>query len=115
MKITVRRYDKGFTLIEILIVIFVMTLTFFVIKIKIPESSLDVENEIVASQLEAIAKRKTIYLDEEICPILNCWFNAKGNINKPVTLYIEQGGIKYELVIWLGFGRFKITKRIFND
>jgi hypothetical protein len=107
--------DEGFILIELLIV-------FTVISLLLPTNHLkdfllhtDIENLIISNQLEAMATRKTVVIDSKICPLRDCWYNPKGNINKSKTLIIEEGGFQYELVIWLGFGRFKITKRLSDD
>lgn len=70
----------------------------------------DIGNSVISSQLEAIARRKTIVISNDICPRSNCWFNPRGNINQSRTISIERKGIQHELVIWLGFGRFKISK-----
>ncbi|MBV1709028.1 MAG: prepilin-type N-terminal cleavage/methylation domain-containing protein [Erysipelothrix sp.] len=107
--------DKGFILVELLIV-------FTVIGLLLPTNLLkdfplytDFENRIISNQLEAMATRKTVVIDSMICPLRDCWFNPKGNINQSRTLIIEEGGLQYELVIWLGFGRFKISKRLSDD
>lgn len=115
MKIIKQSPAKGFVLIEILLVMFVIILLLPKSVIKAPYPSLNVENLILLRQLEAIARRKTIVLDEKICPMHNCWFNPKGNINKPVTINFDERGVNYELVIWLGFGRFKIEERVSDD
>jgi hypothetical protein len=115
LRITRLRPDNGFALIEILIVMFFIAIAVSGNVIKVPIASSDIENQILLRQLEAMAKRKTILLDEEICPMQNCWFNPRGNINKPVIIEFNQKGVWYELVIWLGFGRFKVTERIFDD
>lgn len=115
MKITKPRSDNGFVLTELLILLLVMTLILPVNFIKLPKPSIDIENRIILNQLEAIAKRRTVHLDEEVCPMRDCWFNARGNINKPTTILHNQKGVYYELVIWLGFGRFKISKGISDD
>lgn len=100
---------------EFLIVLFVISLM-LPMNFKVSESVYtNIENKIVLSQLEAIANRKTVLLDTDICPMRNCWYNSRGNINKSKTFIIERKGVQYELVIWLGFGRFKISERVSDD
>lgn len=115
MKTIRRSSDKGFILIEFLIVLLVIS---FILPMNIKENidvSKDIGNTIILNQLEAMANRKTVLIDSDICPLRNCWFNPRGNVNKSKTIKIEQRGLQYELVIWLGFGRFKIKERLFDD
>ncbi len=115
MKIIKPLSVKGFVLTEILIVLFVISLMLPMYYQDFVFYNTDVKNRIIVSQLEAMAKRKTVLIDTDICPQRNCWFNPRGNVNKSRTVIIEQEGVLHEVVIWLGFGRFKISERIFDD
>jgi hypothetical protein len=105
----------GFAVTEVMIVLFLIVLIFPVKMMKEPQITMDIENQIILRQLEAMANRKTVLLDEEICQSQNCWFNPRGNINKPAIIRLTKKGVPYELVIWLGFGRFKVSKGISDD
>lgn len=115
LRIIKLKSDNGFALTDVIIVLFLIAMIFPFKFIKEPDVYLDIENQIILSQLEAMSKRKTVILDEEICPSQNCWFNSKGNINRPAIIHLIQKGVPYELVIWLGFGRFEISERISYD
>lgn len=115
MKIIEQKPGNGFALTDVIIVFFLIAMLFPLMIIEEPDVYFDFENQIILSQLEAMAKRKTVVLDEVICPSQNCWYNFKGNINKPVIIHLLQKGVPYELVIWLGFGRFEISERISDD
>lgn len=115
MKIIRQSSNKGFILTELLIVLLIISLMLPLNLNTVEIKKSNIENRIVLSQLEAIANRKTVLIDADICPLRNCWYNPRGNINKSRTINIEQRGVQYELVIWLGFGRFKISERIFDD
>lgn len=115
MKIIRQSSNRGFILTELLIVLLVISLL-LPINIKNFESKFtNIENKIILSQLEAMANRKTVLIDTVICPLRNCWYNPRGNINKSKKIKIERREVQYELVIWLGFGRFKITERLSDD
>lgn len=107
--------DDGFVIIELLVVFLILTLILPTKQLNNINISEDIENKIISNQLEAMAYRKTVVIDSKICPKRDCWFNPKGHINKARTLIVHQGGKQYELVIWLGFGRFKINERVSDD
>jgi prepilin-type N-terminal cleavage/methylation domain-containing protein len=110
-----QKSDDGFVLIELLIVLLIIGLALPAKHFRNLDETYNIEYSIITNQLEAMAHRKHVVIDSKICPLRNCWFNPKGNINKSRKLIIHQGGTQYELVIWLGFGRFKINKRISYD
>lgn len=108
MKTISQDSDKGFTLIEVILVLLAFSFFTTVGFRMFQPSEINIENTIITSQIKAMALRSSIMLDVQICPAADCWFNAKGNINKARSLIIKLGEKNVELVIWLGFGRFKI-------
>jgi hypothetical protein len=102
-------------LIEVLMVFLVIALLLPATHITGSDSDIGIENMIIYSQLEAMATRKSVYLGSEICPLNDCWFNPRGNINKSSTIFIMRKERYYELVLWLGFGRFRIKERVSDD
>jgi hypothetical protein len=83
---------KGFVLTEILIVLFVISLMLPMYYQDFVFHNAEAKNLIILSQLEAMAKRKTILMDNEICPQRDCWFNPRGNVNRSRTLIFEKRG-----------------------
>jgi hypothetical protein len=75
----------------------------------------DIHNSLITTQIKAMASRDRVMIDPLICPERNCWFNAKGNINIARTHIFTEREKTYELVQWLGFGRFRITERFLTD
>jgi hypothetical protein len=102
-------------IIEVMVVLLVITLLLPTAHAKRTDSAISIENLIMVSQLEAMATRKSVFLGSELCPLHDCWFNPRGNINKSRTIFLTRKGRRYELVIWLGFGRFKIKERFSDD
>ncbi len=114
MKTIRRSSDKGFALIEIILVLLIFSLLLPVGYNFNTQTEESIENMIITSQIKALATRSVVMVDHSICPMGDCWFNAKGNINRAKTLVVDKGGQNVELVFWLGFGRFRIKQRIFT-
>jgi prepilin-type N-terminal cleavage/methylation domain-containing protein len=108
-------FARGFVLIEVMIVLLVITLLLPATHINNVYSDNGIENMIIYSQLKAIATRKPVFLDSQLCPLNDCWFNPRGNINKSRTIFLMRKERNYELVIWLGFGRFRVKERFSDD
>lgn len=100
---------------ELLLMFLFISMIFSVEPYLLSENISDVQNSLITTQLKAMASRNRVMMDSFICPDKNCWFNAKGNINASRTFIFLKGGKTYELVQWLGFGRFQITDWIHAD
>ncbi len=62
--------------------------------------------EIINAQLTAIAFHKTVDL-KHLSSQNNIYFNHRGNINHAQSIRISRNGYAYDLVFFLGFGRYE--------
>lgn len=90
-----KRSNKGFTMVEILLVLLMISLISLVIGMPLVLES-KTTTQATHYQLEAMAKQKTIAFRDGIT------FNHRGNINQGKTIYINQR----KCVFQLGMGRY---------
>lgn len=95
--LVVKQVNKGFTLIEVLVVMFIISVFSVIFMLPVYISSANTSLNILDVQLEAMAKSERVYLNDSI------WFNERGNINQAITTNLKG----FTCVFQLGFGRFK--------
>lgn len=87
---------RGFTLVEALLVLFILSSAFLLVHPVFYKSSMSDES-IYLKQLEAMALNERVYINDDF------WFNANGNINHAGTSMIQGSYCIFQL----GFGRFR--------
>jgi len=107
-----QRHIKGFTLLETLIVLLIITSSYFSFDFN-KLTPVYQQYELIASmqyiQHQALYNSKTMIFDQRNVysndPI---YFNARGNVNKSQTITLGIKQKEYQLVIYLGGGRIEI-------
>lgn len=92
----VKQHSSGFTLIEILLVLMMISLLTLILGMPVIVSKSRFVSDVASYQLKAMANYKTIDFTKGIT------FNHKGNINAAKTISIQG----YRCVFQLGMGRY---------
>ncbi len=95
---------KGFSLIELLCVFFILSMIFITLPVRIPPKISSIKNfeqTLLLTQMHAMAHKKyTVFpLDNRVR------FNASGNVNQAMTIRIDDVST---CTITLGAGRFYV-------
>lgn len=121
---------NGFTLVEMLIVLFIVSMLGFGLSFRM-HSSLYVfmkrlETQCITAQEKAYVDHKKvyvklndkIYVDEEeylipndiVCDSVSFYYNAKGNMSKALSLHCQNASSQMKLVFQVGAGRVRLEK-----
>jgi prepilin-type N-terminal cleavage/methylation domain-containing protein len=112
-KITKLAYHKGYSLLELLIVMMIVgsiliasgpLLTYAMYHKDYTKRIINYE--IINAQLTAIALHKNVSL-KHLSSQHNIYFNDRGNINHAQSIRLSRNGYGFKLVFFLGFGRYE--------
>lgn len=93
---TDRRFNKGFTFLEMMVVLMVISALSLLFVLPVVFSNEMSVDSIIEAQLKAMAHSERVTLQD------NLWFNVRGNINMAQTVNYKG----FQCVFQLGFGRF---------
>lgn len=114
LKTTKLAYHKGYSLLELLIVMMIVgsiliasgpLLSYAVVHKDYTTRLIDYE--IINAQLTAIALHKNVFL-KHLSNQDNIYFNHRGNINRAQSIPLYRHGYGFDLVFFLGFGRYEL-------
>lgn len=99
---------RGYTLLEMILVVWIMAMvSTFTLTIRIPSSSEFTlfEHQYLNAQIQALAKKKSIFLKTPQSNVARLSFNANGNVNQAQTIQIN----KTKFIVQLGMGRYVVV------
>lgn len=121
---------NGFTLVEMLIVLFIVSMLGFGISFRM-HSSLYVfmkrlQTLCITAQEKAYVEHKKVYVklndkiyvdevehlipNDIVCDSVSFYYNAKGNMSKALSLHCQNASSQMKLVFQVGAGRVRLEK-----
>ena len=97
LKLLAEKHDRGFTLLELLLVLSVITIVSLISLTRWEFKSHGDKNiDIISAQLFSMRDQESIYVNDDL------YFNGNGNINHAQTIHYDNKTCVFQL----GFGRF---------
>ena len=121
---------NGFTLVEMLIVLFIVSMLGFGLSFRMHSSLYvfmkNLQTLCITAQEKAYVEHKKVYVklndkiyvdeveylipNDIVCDSISFYYNAKGNMSKALSLHCQNASSQMKLVFQVGAGRVRLEK-----